>query len=870
MTTRTPEEIPLLDAPGPGTQRCQRLARGIGLVLLAIGLTVPGGIVWEAADPAGRWQAIPTVLQGEFVAGMTPMAGSTALLFALSGLGLTLLSAGPSPRRLAVTVVAGVVVVAALVNFVDGDPITDLLDWAFPTATKKTPMSKFTAVFFLMAAAPALSLVGRAGRLVQGLASAGVCGVALVSLVFLLGHAYGVEMFKVYFQLDVGVALLTALAFLALAIGSACALGPDHFPLRPFVGNSPRALMLRWLLPIIVGLLVLDTWARCVQLGLSGLRESVRTELALASASLCLVSVVITTLVIIALSRSVGSAIDEAEQRRDAALDQMRETIADLYRTRADLEQAHHQATEANRLLNQANQDLAAARDKAEQSSVAKDFFLATVSHELRTPLNHVQGFLQLLELTDLADDQRRDLAIIRTAANNLESLVNDLLDYQKMIQGVLTLEPRPFDLRSFVAGLAEAMRSRFTERGTQLVIDCPDDVGVLDADEKRVRQALTNLLTNAAKFTRAGTVTVIVRHESDEAGDRVCLAVEDTGRGLTPEQQTKLFQPFTKLLSRSENPEGTGLGLALSQRLCRLMGGDLTLTRSEPGVGSTFTILLPATPTAIPAAPARRPVAASIIGPTPGRKPISVLVIDDEPEVRELMRRHLTGHGFAVHLAASGAEGLEMVKRLSPDAITLDVLMPGIDGWGTLAALQGDAETAHIPVILITMLDDRSRGVALGAWEVLSKPVNWSRLIDLLQAVEPHTGPVLVVDDDPSFRAMGERTLQEHGWEVCCAESGPAALVEAARRRPSLVLLDLLMPDMDGFEFLERFRAEAAWRDVPVVVVTAREQLTTEEQARLDEGVLGVLCKGMSDPEGLLREIERLLRSPGRPGRKA
>jgi CheY-like chemotaxis protein len=250
-----------------------------------------------------------------------------------------------------------------------------------------------------------------------------------------------------------------------------------------------------------------------------------------------------------------------------------------------------------------------------------------------------------------------------------------------------------------------------------------------------------------------------------------------------------------------------------------------------------------------------------------PPARPISVLVIDDDTDVRELMRRHLEEQGFTVHLAASGAEGLEMVKRLQPDAITLDVLMPGIDGWGTLAALQADAETAHIPVIMITMLDDRTRGFALGAWEVLTKPVNWSGLIDLLHHLAPTTGPVLVVDDDPAFREMAERTLNHHGWEVCGVEDGRAALAAAARRRPVLVLLDLLMPGMDGFEFLEAFRREALWRDVPVVVLTAKD-LTEEDHRRLDGSVNRVLYKGMSSKDELMIEVERLLRNRAQTGR--
>jgi CheY-like chemotaxis protein/anti-sigma regulatory factor (Ser/Thr protein kinase) len=448
------------------------------------------------------------------------------------------------------------------------------------------------------------------------------------------------------------------------------------------------------------------------------------------------------------------------------------------------------------------------------------------------------------------------------------------------MIQGVLTLEPTTFDPKPWVENVAEGMQRKIAEKGNRLVVDCPADLGALEADEKRLRQALTNLLSNAAKFTHDGVVSVSVLRERDEKGEWVRLDVRDTGRGMTPAEQTRLFQPFTRLLTRSENPEGTGLGLALSQRLCRLMGGDLMLTHSEPGQGSTFTIRLPATPAAgataaVPAVPSLPHTAADTAAVALVQRPITVLVIDDDPDVRELMRRHLEGQGFIVHLAASGAEGLEMVKRLRPDAITLDVLMPGIDGWGTLAALQADRETANIPVILITMLDDRTRGFALGAWEILPKPVSWGRLIDLLHHIEPNTGPVLLVDADPAFRDLAGRTLHQHGWEVCCAENGRDALTAAARRRPALVLLDLPLPVMDGFAFLEAFRRDPVWREVPVVVLTARD-LTDEERCRLNGSVQRILSKGMSSLDELLGEVEWLLHHraeavlPGPDGRAA
>jgi signal transduction histidine kinase/DNA-binding response OmpR family regulator len=560
------------------------------------------------------------------------------------------------------------------------------------------------------------------------------------------------------------------------------------------------------------------------------------------------------------LARSFAYMVEQIQQRQ-----------REIARHNAELEQ---RVKERTRELEAANAELADARDRAEQASVAKDFFLATVSHELRTPLNHVIGFIQLLEMTELDDDQQRDLGKIQHAADNLLALVNDLLDYQKIVQGALTLEPARFAIGPWVEELADAMRPRVAEKGNRLVVDCPADVGEVDADEKRVRQALTNLLSNAAKFTANGVVTVRVRRERDAAGGWLRLDVQDTGRGLTQEQQKKLFQPFTKLLSRSENPEGTGLGLALSQRLCRLMGGDLTLSHSEPGAGSTFTIRLPSAASGVAAplavAAPRVEGASGAVALTPGAdatglaqapKTVTVLVIDDDPDVRELMRRHLEGQGFVVHEAASGAEGLEMVKRVRPDAITLDVLMPGIDGWATLAALQADAETAHIPVIMITMLDDRTRGFALGAWEVLPKPVSWSRLIDLLRHVEPGAGPVLLVDDDPAMRELAGRALSQHGWDVCCAADGKAGLAAAARRRPALVLLDLLMPVMDGFEFLEVFRKEPAWRDVPVVVLTAKD-LTDEERRRLGDSAQRVLVKGMCGLDEVLREVEWLLRN--------
>jgi signal transduction histidine kinase/DNA-binding response OmpR family regulator len=844
--------VPMELLPLPSKRRFSWIARWIALAVAAFSLVV---VLAHCLEYILQDNDALNLLQGQIYGRMTPMAFTTALSFglcALALLGLTARALSEQRRRLMqiamAAVVTGCMYVLSAFTLKSNLPT----DADLPGALGDPSMSAFTAGLFVVAGLTLLvMLVGLPNRI--WLASAGVCVLGLVNILIVLGYAYDVELLRHALGLNQPVALLTALTFFALDIGMIFALGPASFPLKPFVGPSPRALMLRSFLPAFVGLLVLLAWIEHVSLAAtintsSDALKEVNEALLLSSAIQLVATVALTAVVVYFISHRVAAVLDKSESLRLEALNRMAATIDELARTREDLVEA--------------NRDLTQARDETRQHSMAREFFLATVSHELRTPLNHVIGFLQLLEMTELTDDQRRDLGKIRQAANHLLALVNDLLDYQKMIQGVLVLEPTRVELGGWLHETADSMRPKAAERGNTLVLDCPADIGAITADEKRARQVLTNLLSNAAKFTRNGTITVCVRRERDAAGDWLRLDVGDTGLGMTAEQQTKLFQPFTKLLSRSENPEGTGLGLALSQNLCRLMGGDLTLSKSTPGQGSTFTVRLPARQDEAADLPLQRLLPPALPFGPGAQKAATVLVIDDEPEVREMMRRHLTAHGFKVELAASGAEGLEMVKRVAPDAITLDVLMPGIDGWGTLAALQADAETMRIPVILITMTDARKRGFALGAWEVLTKPVSWTRLIDLLHSIEPNAGPVLIVDDDPAFRLMGERTLNQHGWDVCHASDVPSALKAAAQRRPGLVLLNLTMPNMDGMAFLDDLQKQPGCEGVPVVAVTARE-LSEDDSRRLAGKVLGILPKGICGPEELVREVERLSRRP-------
>jgi len=326
---------------------------------------------------------------------------------------------------------------------------------------------------------------------------------------------------------------------------------------------------------------------------------------------------------------------------------------------------------------------------------------------------------------------------------------------------------------------------------------------------------------------------------------------LSDTGIGMTEEQLGRLFQEFSQAeVSTSRRYGGTGLGLALSRRLCRLLGGDVTVT-SEPGRGSTFTIRLPLevaeAAAGAPTCAADGPAGASL-----------VLVIDDDPAVREVMRRFLVKEGFRVATASGGEEGLRLARDLCPNAITLDVMMPGLDGWAVLATLKGDGATVSILVVMLTMLDDRSLGYALGATDYLTKPIDRERLVAALAPYRREL-PVLVVDDDPDLRALLRRMLEREGYLVDEAENGRAALERVRERTPGAILLDLMMPDMDGFEFLEELRRDEAGRGIPVIVITARD-LSAEDHQRLNGSVERILQKGAYRHDALLAEVRRLV----------
>jgi CheY-like chemotaxis protein/anti-sigma regulatory factor (Ser/Thr protein kinase) len=383
-------------------------------------------------------------------------------------------------------------------------------------------------------------------------------------------------------------------------------------------------------------------------------------------------------------------------------------------------------------------------------------------------------------------------------------------------------------------------------------------------ADVTKIRQALFNLLSNASKFTERGNIELQVSHEKSNGAGHFSFRVTDTGIGMTPDQIGKLFKAFTQAdASTTRKYGGSGLGLAITRHFCRMMGGDVTV-ESESGRGSSFTIKLPA----VVISPKAEKHETSFVTKETRIRDLpadasTILVIDDDPTVHDLMRRFLTREGFRVITAPGGKEGIELAKQAKPDLITLDVMMAEMDGWSVLTALKAEPETADIPVIVLTMIDDKEMGFALGATDYMTKPINRDRLVSVLRRHQNSGKPcqVLVVEDEPNIRQMVRRVLEKENWTVREAENGRAGLQAVAESKPAVILLDLMMPIMNGFDFLRELRNNREWALIPVVILTAKD-LTNEDRQQLRGNVESVLQKGDYSRDQLLNEVRQLVKA--------
>jgi PAS domain S-box-containing protein len=509
----------------------------------------------------------------------------------------------------------------------------------------------------------------------------------------------------------------------------------------------------------------------------------------------------------------------------------------------------------------EAEAELERARDAAEAANRAKSQFLANMSHELRTPLSAVIGYSEMIEeemvelgQTDLLDDLRK----INSNARHLLSLINDVLDRSKIEADRMTTFAEDFSVETLARDVESTVGSLVTQKGNTLTLDLPGEapedgtepLGSMHTDQVKLRQCLFNLVSNAAKFTERGTITLKVRRKAGA----LSFAVSDSGIGMTPEQLSSLFERFVQAdVSTTRRFGGTGLGLAITRAFCRLLGGDVAVD-SVFGAGSTFTIHVPAT-LPEPEAP-DMPEAVAVAA---GDHRQLVLVIDDDAAQRDLVERFLVRQGFAVRTAEDGATGLELARALRPHTILLDVMMPRMDGWSVLSKLKADPDLAGIPVVMVTFVNEPALSASLGAADMIPKPVDWERLREVMDRFRGE-GAILVVDDDADARARLRHVLERNGFTVTEAENGRAALEQIVREVPQLILLDLTMPVMDGFAFLHELRNRPGCADVPVVVLTARD-LSMADRERLVT-VSRVLSKGETSLRELAGQVRALAHS--------
>jgi signal transduction histidine kinase/DNA-binding response OmpR family regulator len=556
---------------------------------------------------------------------------------------------------------------------------------------------------------------------------------------------------------------------------------------------------------------------------------------------------------------TASGEIGELIESFNAMLGTIENKTAELEQARTTAEGAKEQLEEANRTLEARVEDrtklLAKAVKDAEEASKAKSSFLAKMSHELRTPLNAIIGYSEILREDAVDDGDTRtaeDLDKVLNAARHLLGLINDVLDISKIEAGKMELYLETFDIPKTVHEVIATAQPLVGKKGNVLALDCPPDIGAMHADATKLRQMLLNLLSNASKFTEKGTVTLKISRVPDE--DSIDFAVIDTGIGMNPEQLSRLFQAFSQAdASTASKYGGTGLGLAISKQFAQMMNGDITVT-SAAGVGSTFTIRLPGRVETKKPKVVNQGSPRLTRSPFPDQKRPKILVVDDDKDIRTVITEILDQSGYEVFTAGSGQQGLDLAGQILPNLIVLDLMMPGMDGWTVLTKLQHKPQLADIPVIILSGASGLEMAMSLGAAAVLFKPVDANQLTAEIAAQLAPLPPsyILLVEDDNDSRTLLTRLFDSEGWASRAAINGNAALRILKQAAPSMIVLDLKMAGMNGFELLEVITKNPVWSKIPVVIVTSMD-LTSDMRDYLVPRTVGILFKGRFSRDDLV-----------------